>query len=129
MSTENVELVKALYEAQERGNLAAALEAIGPDVVWISSPGAVPRCGLEAFVESLAEWGETWEGYESRVEEYLDAGDRVVVVSRLRARGGHSGVEVASRIAILWTLESGKLVRGEVFDSKEEALAAAGIRT
>jgi len=44
------------------------------------------------------------------------------------ARGKASGVEVDARGGHVWTLRAGRVVRWQVFGTKQEALEAAGLR-
>jgi ketosteroid isomerase-like protein len=62
------------------------------------------------------------------VEEYISAGEFVVVLCRYTGRGKASGVDVDVRGAHVWKMRDGKAVRLEVFSSREKALEAAGLR-
>ena len=71
---------------------------------------------------------ESFNDYSVEIQEFIDAGETTVVVPvRISARGKGSGVNIRTRVAHLWTLRDGKLIRGEVFESMEEALEAAGV--
>jgi hypothetical protein len=50
---------------------------------------------------------------------------RVIVVTRLRMRGGGSGVDVEASSAQIWTITQGKGRRVKLYQSKAEALEAA----
>ena len=58
-------------------------------------------------------------------EEYRDAGDRVLILCHLYARGSESGVELDFPLAWLCTLRGGKIVRQHGYFSPHEALEAA----
>ncbi len=60
-------------------------------------------------------------------EEFIDAGNRVVVRAYFRGRGRGSGLEVDTRFYELYTLRGGKIVRVDEFTGLEEALEAAGL--
>ena len=49
-------------------------------------------------------------------------GDQVLVVVRIEARGGGSGVPVAEELAVLWTFEGDRAVEARSFTSRDEAL-------
>ena len=70
---------------------------------------------------------EAWEEVRWEPEQYLDAGDQVVVLIQMRARGRGSGAEVETPMAHLCTMRDGKLVRHETFFDRDDALAAAGL--
>jgi ketosteroid isomerase-like protein len=131
MSQENVELVAASlrdFQATLR-----ATEAAAPDFVWDVSalegwPDASQYFGPEGFNEFIAKWTEAYDEFEQDVEEVIDAGDQdVVSVLSQRARPRGSGSWVHLRFAVIWTVREGKLTRGRVFRTAEEALAAAGL--
>jgi ketosteroid isomerase-like protein len=65
--------------------------------------------------------------YMPAMEEIIDAGEHVVVVLRISGRGTRSGVPVAQRVAIVYTFEDDRIVRGKSFTSRAEALEAAGL--
>jgi hypothetical protein len=62
---------------------------------------------------------------EDDCEELIDAGEHVISVVTSRARGRVSGLEV--ECTGVWTIHEGKVVRVEWFESREEALEAAGL--
>ena len=80
--------------------------------------------GVEA---ATREWFEAWDFYEAEAEEILDAGDSVVVLSRARGRSKYGGVAVEARSGEIWTLRGGKVVRFTGYDTRAEALKAAGL--
>ena len=60
-------------------------------------------------------------------EEFIDAGERVVVLARLSARGRASGVALVRRDGMVWTVRGGKAVRLDYFNRPADALEAAGL--
>jgi ketosteroid isomerase-like protein len=72
-------------------------------------------------------WLEAWDEYRVIPEEFLDAGDQVVVIYRAVGRGKGSGIAVERRNAPLWTFRDGRAVALEIFATPEEALEAAGL--
>ena len=61
-------------------------------------------------------------------EEFIDAGDRVLVTEHHRGRGRGSGIEVDTRLYSVYTVCDGKVVRMDQFTDRPEALEAAGLR-
>ena len=51
----------------------------------------------------------------------------MLVGATARGRGKQSGVESGWHLWHLWTLREGKIVRGEGFTDRDEALEAAGL--
>ena len=75
----------------------------------------------------MAEWGDAWEDWELEVEDYLDAGERVVVIVRQHGRSKASGVSVDMHFAQVWTIRDGQQVRMQMYASTKEALEATGL--
>ena len=132
MSEQNVELVRRGYELYARGELDAVAELISPDAdlageggLGIAGTAAGTRFGPEGFVGSAREATEAFDDYRVEPEEFVDAGDSVVVVVSISGRGRESGLELEMRVAHLWTVRNGKVDHGDVYRTKEEALAAA----
>jgi ketosteroid isomerase-like protein len=130
MSQETVEFLRQGYEALERGDMEAftalSRERLGPEFdfhhVW---DGRVFK-GFEGTQEWVSDTRETWKNYRQELEEIVDLGENVVVVLRVSARGGGSGVPVAQELAVVWTFEDERPVRARSFTSRAEALEAAG---
>jgi ketosteroid isomerase-like protein len=125
MSEENIEVVRAIYDAWLKGE--SARDLIDPEVEYVNPPDAVEkgvRRGRRAF-------GGIRDAYEDvRVEplRYLDAGDDVVVIARVTGRGRGSGIEIEWQHGYIWTIRDGKGVRFRWFNKPEQALEAAGLR-
>ena len=132
MSQENVDLVRRTIEAFNSGDWDASLEYMDEDIEWRAAD-AVPdqdsyfgRDGVRAFWMA---WIDNFEGFRLEVEELIDAGDAVVVVTRIRGRGIASGAEVHSNsFAQVARVHDGKIRRWEIHDRAQDALEAAGLR-
>jgi ketosteroid isomerase-like protein len=90
-------------------------------------PDAGVLRGPDGLMEWVARFGEAWESASLEAEEYIEAGGKLVVVARLRAKGKGSGVALERVDGIVCRERDGKLVRIDYYGSKEEALAAAGL--
>jgi ketosteroid isomerase-like protein len=91
-------------------------------------PGAATTSGLEALKRYFAGWQRNWSEWEWREEELLDIPpDKVVVMALLRLKGLRSGIWVEHRWAYLFTVRGGKLLRQDGFNTKADALEAAGV--
>ena len=60
-------------------------------------------------------------------ERWIDAGDKIVFVFRMTAKGKGSGVEVNRRDAMVSTIRDGKTVRVDYYNNEAQALEAAGL--
>ena len=123
MSQENVEIVRGFVT----GDLEKALRYADPDIVWNPVEESAAQ-GRDAVRASLGRWKSAWEEYETFHDEFLDGGDRVLVVLRIRGRGRGSGVEVEARLFDVYTLRDGLIFRMDEFSDRSEALEAAGLR-
>jgi hypothetical protein len=90
-----VEVVRAANEAFDQADPTRAFAYVHPEVVTtrVDPDGAVFR-GHEGFLQALAGWVEDFEEWSYSFEEYIDAGDRVVVRVNQSGRGQASGVRV-----------------------------------
>ena len=131
MPPNNVDIVREAYDAVNRGDLDMAVSCIAPDMEYVAR-GAVPGAtgvfmgpeGVKEFIAGL--YGE-FDEPRADVSELLDAGDQVLVSATARGRWKLSGVETTWDTWQPWTVRNGKLVRGQGFTSREEAVAAAGL--
>ena len=124
MTEENVETVKRSFHAYARGDRAAALEAYDPDVIF--NPAEEPPIkGLDDVLAYLQRWEEPWDDYEVEAEEFVDAGDRVLVTLHFKGRGRASGVEIDARSHHVYLLRDGKIVRMDEYTDRDDALRAA----
>ena len=70
---------------------------------------------------------EAWEERRLEPEEFLDAGDDVVVLLHEYRRGKGSGVELETETAVVVTVSGGRVARIQGYMDREAALAAVGL--
>ena len=131
MSQENVEIVRGAFEAFNRGDVDAVVADFAPDCEYIPS-GAIPgRADVSRGPEGYKRWvswlRDEFDNAHVQIHELIDAGDRVLVRLTARGRGKQSGVEASWHLWNVWTLRDGKVVHGQGFTAREEALQAAGL--
>ena len=129
MSQENVELVRAAYEAiarRDREALDAILrEHLAPDFEFEAVLTGATYKGADGLWELLDDIQDT-VGYRPEVQEAVDLDEHVLVVLRMSGRGSRSGAAVAQQGAVLVTFDGSTLVSGRSFASKADALEAVG---
>ena len=131
MSEENEATIRAGWEAINRGDLDAAMAHLPADFVadWSASLG--PESGVfrgrDEARRAFAATTESWSEIEYFEDEIIDAGDQVVRAGGVRARGKGCGAYVAARGAQLWTFRKGTPVSVRLYQSRDEALEAAGL--
>ena len=77
--------------------------------------------GLKRWIASIK---EIWEEWRFTAERFVVAGDRVLVMIRVTARGGQSGVALDRETAHVWSIADGRVTRCEVYFDRSEAMDA-----
>ena len=127
MSQENVDVVRSFTEAYLRGDHVRAVSYLAPDVVYEVGQ-ELPARRPDELLAMWKRWEADWERIELTPEEYIDAGDQVVLVVLYSGRARASGIELEDRLFEVHTLRDGKIVRKREFKERSEALEAAGLR-
>lgn len=130
MSRENVETVRAVFDALNRGDMDAALKDAAPDFELDFSRAVGPVHGvyrLDQMREVLDELVGVWESVRIQADEFIEARKHVVVPQTGYVRG-RDGIETTARIILVWTLRDGKIAHATLFQSRQEAFDAAGLR-
>jgi ketosteroid isomerase-like protein len=141
VSRENVELLRRLWPARvdmvqlvEAGLplLPEGTELLDPDapVEFLSSAPGVQSAryrGLEGFADGWRDWLTPFDRYELSIQEVVDAGDDVVVLTHVRARTHRDGVQVEHDPAAVFSLRAGRVVGVRFYLDRAAALEAAGV--
>ena len=129
MSQENVEIVRANFEAWNAGDMEALRECFDPNVImrmpddW-PEPG--PHVGLEAVMRQLEQQRETWDADAFElITDFIGAADRVVV--RFIWLGAGHGPESNIEATGVYTVRRGKVFAIEHFWDHAEALETLGL--
>ena len=127
MSQENVELVQAIYAAFGAGDVPGVVGRMSPDIVWNEAENfpyadGNPYLGPEAILTGIfARLGTDWEGFAAVPNEYLDAGDTVVVLGRYHGTFKATGETLDAQLVHVWRLEDGKAVAFQQFTDPLQA--------
>jgi len=123
-----IDLVRAVYAAYARRDMASAATLFHPEGVAFQTP-LLPwggehhgRAGLLAFMGGLTRHIET----EIVDETLFEAGDRVVSIGRSRGRAVQTGVAFTLDAVHIYTLRDGMIVRYEAYVDTPGMLAALG---
>ena len=130
MSQENVEIVRAHFDARNRRDLTTLLTLWRSDgeIDWSRSRGPL-RGVYRGHRELEAFWNELWSTFaELQVEPhgFTEVGSEVVVPNTAHMQG-REGIEVIARSTQVQTLENGQIIRLRMFQERAEALQAAGL--
>ena len=130
MASANVELVRSIFAAWERGDYSSA-EWAHPEVEFVTADGPDPGHWKGAGVAAAArDFLGTWEDYCIEPEEYREIDDRrILVLVRVSASGKTSGLDLGqlrTRGAWLFHVRDGKVTRFVRYFDREGALADLG---
>ena len=132
MSQENVEIVKAFTSLFQAGDRDRWRDYFDPDVIWDTSASTMPTAGIyhghQGVAHFFREWLGSWSEYRIEPREYIDAGGSVVLVFRQSGIGRDSGVRTEREFFAVYDLSDSKVVRYRQYESRTEALEAAGLR-
>ena len=129
MSQENVEIVRAAFEAINRGDMDAALKDAAPGFEFDFSRAVGPVHGVFGRDEMpgvFEEVDEPWESVRREADEFIEAGEHVATPMTSYHRG-RDGIEVRARLAMVWTIHNGAVTRATFYQELEDALEAAGL--
>jgi ketosteroid isomerase-like protein len=82
------------------------------------------HAGYRRWIEN---WAAVMSEFNIEAEEWIDAGERVVVFLRMRATGRGSGVTLDRQDAMVAEVRDRKIVRVDYYNSRREALRAVGL--
>ena len=125
MSQADIEALRAGFDAYNDGDFDRLLELWEEDVEVVGLLVGGPLRGKEAARSWLVP-----DAIDQRGEpiEFRDLGGRVLVTCDWHIHGRGSGVDVDTRLYILFTMRAGKVARLEALRDEQEALEAAGLR-
>jgi ketosteroid isomerase-like protein len=83
--------------------------------------------GMDGFRRLWLDWLEPWVTYHVRVEEIIEAGDRVVVLIRDRGRRHDTEAEVELISGSIWTVRGGRIARTEFYANRDDLFEAHGL--
>jgi ketosteroid isomerase-like protein len=132
MSQENVEFVRQRFAAYNSRDLDAMLEGWAPDAVvdWSNSRGL--EAGVYRGHDEIRAFNERFRGTFERVRMELigdpvEVVDGVVIAENVAYRQGREGIEVQARSAFLIRIRDGEQTSLTLYQTKQEALEAAGL--
>jgi ketosteroid isomerase-like protein len=131
MSEENVEALRAVYEAINRGDWDGAFRDMHPDFELTTppqSPNPGTYRGREECQEFLQDGLAAFEASTVEPEEFFESGNRMVAVVNTRVRPKGSSAEIQNRNGHLWAIRDDKFLSLRFFPNPEDALEAAGLR-
>jgi ketosteroid isomerase-like protein len=130
--SENLDLVRSICSAWERGDFAAS-DWADPEIEsgWADGPAPGSRIGVAAMAESERDFLNAWADVRLAIGEYRELdGQRVLVFIHASGHGKTSGVDlgqVSKTAACLFDIRDGKVTRLVNYWNRERALADLGL--
>jgi ketosteroid isomerase-like protein len=132
MSEENVELVRRAVEAYQRRDGQALRTMTHRDCeVFTLTEGETegePFRGHAGIDEWLEHEFDPWDEFRVEPTEIRDVDDRVLMRSRVTARGKGSSVELNAEAGTVFEFRDGKIFRMRAYLDWHRALDAVGLR-
>ena len=127
---ENADIVRQVFEAFSRRDVAALLALCDPEIEFSPPTGRLagrdePYRGYEGLRMYLSDVGRVWQELRSEPDEYVELGDLVLCTGRVYAWG--VGRVIDAPAGWLWRVRDGRVVDGAVYETRRDAYEAAGL--
>ena len=130
MGPRDEELVRRAFEHWNRGEWEAALENIDPDVEWRTATPLLdlPQVshGHDSVRAFWQTWSSSWTNIRIEAEEFIPAGDELLVLVRWRATS-QAGIEVDQPVAFRFLIQDERTTRFISYWERSEAFEALGL--
>ena len=132
MSQENVAIVRDAFESALAGDQEKMAQLVDPEVEFHGTVGGLQEGQIAHGQSEIdqtfeSEDLEAWEERRLEAEEFIDAGDNVVVLLHEYRRGKGSGVELETDTAVVVAVSGGRVVRIQGYMDRAAALEAVGL--
>jgi ketosteroid isomerase-like protein len=126
---DNVEIVQRGFAAFNESGVEGILPFIHPEFEATTPPNLASEPDTYRGHDGIRRW---FDSFDEVMEEirwdahgFQGVSGRVVVEFTLRARGKTTGLDFGQDAVMVWSLRDGKAIRVELFETLDEALAAA----
>jgi uncharacterized protein len=127
--TQAIAALRGAYAAFNRGDMDAAVAVLDPQIEWSEPaefPGGGAYHGRGEVKRYLTQSQAGWAQGSSQPEQFIPAGNRIVVFVHARFRLKDSNDWQDVKLADVYTVHEGKIVAMRAFADREEALRWAG---
>ena len=127
--SDNLELVRSIYAAWERGDFTSA-DWADAQIEYVSVDGPDPGTwsGIAELAQANREFLSAWTDWRIEAERFIELdGDRVLVLTRRGGRGRKSGLRLWEPAANLLFIRDGAVYRIVFYWTRERALADLGV--
>ena len=129
---DSTQIIKGVYDAFARGDVAAVLGAFDPQIDWRDAEGFLyaegnPYVGPAAVAEGIfARIVGDVQDFAVRPERFSDAGDTVLVEGRYSGTWKATGRPIDAQFAHVWQVRGGKVTRFQQYTDTRQWAWAAG---
>jgi len=127
----NIAKIQSMYAAFGRGDVAAILAEVNPDVRWVNpGPNSIPyareRRGLDEVRQFFDEIYANVEVTSFEPREFFANGERVVALGTWAGRAKPTGRSFADEWAMAFTMKDGKVTSFRAYEDTYAQVQAFG---
>ena len=129
MTVEGVDVVRAAFDAFQRGDEPAMFALVSEDVVARQFPDQLDvrdYRGHAGLREMMATWIGTWDDWSIELLSAWEVAGLVLASASQRGRGSGSGVPMQAEVTFVFEVHEGTIRRWRMFHTEREALDAVG---
>ena len=122
--------LREAYAAFNRGDIDTAVRFLDPQIEWTEPtefPGGGTYHGVDGARQYLTQSRASVVQVISTPEQFIPAGDRIVVFVHARVLPRESNTWQDIRLADVYTVQNGRATKMRAFANREEALRWVGI--
>jgi ketosteroid isomerase-like protein len=126
-----IQTLREGYAALNRNDIPAFLSFFDPQIErieFVELPGGGIYHGLEAMTAHVSQARETWAEGHCQPEQFIVAGDRVVVFVDVRVRLKYETEWRTGKLADVYTFRNGQAIQFRTFADRQKALEWAGVK-
>ena len=133
MSQENIDVIQRITRAHNEGDIEGIVEVTHPEIEMKLIGGFADIVGRSSFSghagvrRFFTDWFATFETVRLDHEKFIEAGENVVSVSKLKATVAGSPAPVELLFGIVWGFKEGKVVQYDGYYELREAFEAVGL--
>jgi ketosteroid isomerase-like protein len=117
MPQDNIDTVKAIYQAFATGDIPFVLGVFDPQIEWNEAENFLyadrnPYVGAQAILDGVfARLGAEWDNFSATPEEIVGSAETVVSFGRYRGTFKKNGAAVNAQFVHVFKFRNGKAVR------------------
>jgi ketosteroid isomerase-like protein len=129
VSSQNLEILQRGFDAFNERGVEGIIPLIHSDFEATTPPSLASEPDTYRGPDGIRRWFDSFDEVMEEIRweprEFHEVGDRVAVEFTLRATGKTTGLDFGQEAVMVWELRDGKATRLDLFQTLDEALAAA----